>query len=600
MAHALWLPAVARVSHCAEDGLAVASLGAMATLPVLEAVLRSTLGLGLPGSSGYVERLTLWVAYLGAMLASREGKHLAIDAHRLLPSTLRAPAAAMARFMTAAVAIGLAWASFEFVRSEMDVPILIGGWLPEAASEIILPIAFGVVALRTVSRAETWTERSLAGLGIPAAALIGFWLAPQADSLLWPVLLLLIVSAFTGAPIFVAVGGAALLLFFAEGVPVSAISVETYRVVVSPTLPTVPLYTLAGYLMAQSQASLRLVRLFRAWVGWLPGGAAVVVTLLCAFFSTFTGASGVTILALGGLLVPTLVKHGYSENMAVGLVTSTGSIGQLFPPSLAIILYGVVAHVSIPSLFVAGIVPGLLMIVAICTFAALKGARDGATTTPFDPREAAASLWHAKWELLVPPVALFGIFGGFSTLTEGAALTALYVLFAECIIHRDIHPFRDLPQILVKSTTLIGGVFIVLGVSMGLTNYLIDADVPLQIADWVEGNIASRIVFLIALNVFLLAMGCLDGFSAIIIAVPLVQPIAAIFRIHPLHLAMMFLVNLELGYLAPPLGMNLLLASYRFERPIAEVCRSIAPFAGLLLAVLMLVTYWPQIVIGVP
>jgi tripartite ATP-independent transporter DctM subunit len=392
----------------------------------------------------------------------------------------------------------------------------------------------------------------------------------------------------------------ALLLFFAEGVPVAAISVETYRVVASPSIATIPLFTLAGYLLAQGGSSRRLVRLFRAWFGWLPGGAAIAATLVCAFFSTFTGASGVTILALGGLLLPVLIKNGYSEGFALGLVTSTGSIGMLFPPSLAVILYGVVAHISIPDLFKAGIGPGLLLVGSVCAYGVYRGLAARVERSRFDAREAVAALWEAKWELLVPVVALYGIFGGFSTLTEAAAITVIYVFAVVALIHRDLRGTAELGTVLIRSATLVGGVFAILGVAMGLTNYLVDAEVPVQAALWVKTHVESQLLFLVALNLFLLVVGCLDGFSAIIIAVPLVQPISAAFGIHPIHLAMIFLVNLELGYLMPPLGMNLFLASYRFEQSLAVVTRSAMPFVAVLFVVLLLVTYWPALIIGVP
>jgi TRAP-type C4-dicarboxylate transport system permease small subunit len=346
-----------------EDALAAAALLLMAFLPAIEPVLRKLFDVGIPGTSGYVENLTLWVAYLGAMVATREKRHLSLSTGMVkLPPTMGRVAKGFVDFLSTAVAAGLFWASLEFIRAEMGVAVQIGGWLPASLAEAILPIAFGVTVLRFGFHAGHGWDRVIALLGIPAAAAIGFLLAPHADDLLWPGIALLGAAALLGAPIFVALGGAALLLFFAEGVPVAAIPVETYRVVVSPSLPTIPLFTLAGYLLAEGGASQRLVRLFRAWFAWLPGGAAIATTLVCAFFSTFTGASGVTILALGGLLLPVLIKSGYSERFAVGLVTSTGSIGLLLPPSLAVILYGVVAHISIPELFKAAVGPGLLMI----------------------------------------------------------------------------------------------------------------------------------------------------------------------------------------------------------------------------------------------
>src|SRR5262249_46364450 len=271
------------------------------------------------------------------------------------------------------------------------------------------------------------------------------------------------------------------------------------------------------------------VRLFRAWFGWLPGGAAIAATLVCAFFSTFTGASGVTILALGGLLLPVLIRNGYGEGFALGLVTSTGSIGMLFPPSLAVILYGVVAHISIPDLFKAGIGPGLLLVGAVCAYGVYRGLAARVERSRFDTREAVTVLWEAKWELLVPVVALYGIFGGFSTLTEAAAITVIYVFAVVTLIHRDLRDAAELATVLIRSATLVGGVFAILGVAMGLTNYLVDADLPAQAALWVKTHVESQLLFLVALNLFLLVVGCLDGFSAIIIAVPLVQPISGAF-----------------------------------------------------------------------
>jgi C4-dicarboxylate transporter DctM subunit len=574
----------------------------MGILPVLELVLRTLFNKGISGSSGYVQNLTLWVAFLGAIIASREGRHLNLSTGaEFLPPRLQELAAALVAMVSTAVVSGLFWASLQFVRSEMESPASIAGWLPIWVVESILPAAFMVITLRFVVQAGGWRARGIALLGIPAAVTIGFLLATHARSLVWPGIAGLVVVAILAAPIFVILGGAALLLFLAEGVNVASIPVETYRIVVSPSIPTIPLFTLTGYILAEGKASQRLVRLFRALFGWLPGGLAIAATLVCGFFTTFTGASGVTILALGGLLLPVLLKSGYREKFSVGLLTATGSIGLLFPPSLAVILYAVVAHVPIPDLFRAGIVPGFLMIVAVCIMGVREAGRSKTPRLAFDVREVAAALWESKWEILLPVIALAGMFGGYCTLIEAAAITVVYALLVETAIHRDLHVTRDLPQVLVKCVTLIGGVFIILGVAMGLTNYLVDAEIPMKAAAWVQAHIQSRMLFLLALNVFLLIVGCLmDIFSAIVVVVPLILPISRVFGIDPLHLGMIFLANLELGYLTPPVGMNLFLASYRFEKPLVEVYRNAIPFLLVLLGVVLLITYVPALTLGVP
>jgi len=592
---------VAGFGRLTENSVTVAALLAMAILPVLEMVLRTFFKIGIPGSSGYVQNLTLWVGFLGAMVASRERRHLSLSTGAdFLPLRVRAVTTVLVATFSTAVASGLFWASMQFVLAEMRSPASIAGWLPIWVVESILPAAFGMIALRFVAQAGGWKEQAIAFLGIPAALVIGFPLASHAAELLLPGAAVLVVAALFGAPIFVVLGGAALLLFFADGVPVASIPVETYRIVVSPSIPAIPLFTLTGYILAEGGASQRLVRLFRALFGSIPGGLAIAATLVCAFFTTFTGASGVTILALGGLLLPVLLKNGYRNRFSVGLLTATGSLGLLFPPSLAVILYGVVAHVPIPDLFKAGIVPGLLMVTAVCAFGVWEGLRSKAPRPDFDWREAVAALWESKWEIFLPVVALVAIFGGVSTLIEAASITVLYALMVETIIHRDLHVTRDLPRVLIKCVTLIGGVFVILGVAMGLTNYLVDAEIPMKAAGWVQAHVQSRVVFLLALNLFLLIVGCLmDIFSAIVVVVPLILPISQVFGIHPLHLGMIFLTNLELGYLTPPVGMNLFLASYRFDKPLIEVYRFAVPFLLLLLLVVLLITYVPALTLGV-
>jgi tripartite ATP-independent transporter DctM subunit len=579
-----------------------AALILMALLPVLELLLRSVFRLSPPSSSQYVQNLTLWVGFLGAMIASRDKKHLMlVTGVDKLPPSLRKIAELVAAVISTAVAASLAWAGLQFVRSEMNAPATIDDWLPVWVAELILPLSFAVMTLRFILQAGGWKQRLVAALGLPLAWLLGFALASHAPLFLWPAVGAVIVASILGAPLFVGMGGCALLLFLSDGTPAASIPVETYRLIVSPSLPTVPLFTLAGFILAEGGASKRYLRLFQALFGWLPGGLAIVATLVCSFFTTFTGASGVTILAVGGLLYPMLRKSGYPEKFSVGLLTATGSLGLLFPPSLPVILYAIVARVPIPDLFRAGALPGALLVLAIVVMAAREGIGGKVERHPFRLREAGLALWEAKWEVLLPVVALVSIFGGFCTLIEAAAITVVYALVVEVAVYRDLRLGSDLPRVLESCVTLIGGVFAILGVAMGLTNYMVDAEVPMKATAWVKDHIHSRGMFLLALNVFLLIVGCLmDIYSAIAVVVPLILPVSAAFGVHPLHLGIIFLANLELGYLTPPVGMNLFLASYRFERPVMEVTRHALPFLLLLMLMVLLITYAPGLsLIGV-
>jgi tripartite ATP-independent transporter DctM subunit len=574
----------------------------MALLPVLELLLRSVFRLSLPSSSQYVQNLTLWVGFLGAMIASREKKHLMlVTGVEKLPARVQKVLGLIAAVVSTAVSASLAWAGAQFVRSEMDAPARIDDWLPIWVAELVLPLSFAVMTLRFILQAGGWKEGLIASLGLPLAWLLGFALAAHAPLFLWPAVVVVILATAMGAPLFVGMGGCALLLFLSDATPAASIPVETYRLIVSPSLPTVPLFTLAGFILAEGGASKRYLRLFQALFGWLPGGLAIVATLVCSFFTTFTGASGVTILAVGGLLYPMLVKSGYTEKFSVGLLTATGSLGLLFPPSLPVILYAIVARVPIPDLFRAGALPGALLVLAIVVMAAREGVRGSVERQPFRLREAALALWEAKWEVLLPVVALISIFGGFCTLIEASAITVVYALVVEGLIYRDLHLKRDLPRVLESCVTLIGGVFAILGVAMGLTNYMVDAEVPMKATAWVKAHIHSRGMFLLALNGFLLVVGCLmDIYSAIAVVVPLILPVSAAFGVHPLHLGIIFLANLELGYLTPPVGMNLFLASYRFERPVMAVTKDALPFLLLLMLMVLLITYAPGLsLIGV-
>ena len=406
-------------------------------------------------------------------------------------------------------------------------------------------------------------------------------------------------GAFTillGTPLFVGVGGMALALFAAAGISLTAVMVEMYRLVSSPALIALPLFAFAGSLLAESRSATRLVALSQAWFGWLPGGLAIVALTASALFTALSGGSGITILALGGLLYPMLLSDHYSDRFALGLVTTSGSLGILFPPSLPLIVYGLVSQARIDHLFIAGILPGLLLMLLLALYASIVGARARLPHRPWDPHMAWATLWEAKWEILLLPLILIGIYGGFFTAGEVAAIVAAYVLVVEVFIYRDLSLTRDVPRIMVESTMLVGGILIILGTALGLTSFLIDQQVPMRLLGIFEQTITSRTVFLILLNLFLLVVGCLmDILSATIVFVPLILPVAKVFDVDPIHLGIIFLANLEIGYSTPPIGVNLFLSSLRFNKPIITLYRASVPFLVIYLIALMIITYVPDL-----
>ncbi len=396
--------------------------------------------------------------------------------------------------------------------------------------------------------------------------------------------------------------GVALLLFFKDGTPVAAVSAEVYRLIGSPTLPAIPLLTAAGYVLAEGGASTRLVRFFRAVFGWMPGGIAVMVAAVCAVFTTFTGGSGVTIIALGGLVLPMLLEDGYPEGFSLGLVTASGSLGLLFPPSLPVILYSVVASVPADQLYLAGLLPGLLLVVLVGAWGIWNGRKldaQGKKRQPFSWKEAGASFWAAKWELALPVLVVALFVTGFASMVEVSAAACAYAVVVECLVMRDIHPFRQLPGVLVKAGALMGAVLLLLSVAMGLTSYLVDAQIPSQLLDGVRAHVRSPLAFLLILNLFLLVLGSvLEIYSAIGILAPLVAPMGAAFGIDPIHLGVVFLANLELGFLFPPVGLNLFLSSSRFGKPLPSLYRHVVPFLLILGTGVLLITYVPAMSTG--
>ena len=409
----------------------------------------------------------------------------------------------------------------------------------------------------------------------------------------------LIGFALFGGALFVLLGGASIIGYAAAGEPISTILIDFNRLTRNSTILIIPLFTFAGYIIAEGKAPQRLVAFARASVGWLPGGIAVVVLGTCAFFTTFTGASGITIIALGGLLYP-ILRQTYNERFSLGLVTASGSIGLLFPPSVPLILYAIIAQVRIDRMLLAGILPGILILAILSLYSCGWSLTKRTETTPFDWGVFLRTLWEAKWELLLPFIVLVGIVSGIVTLDEAAALTAIYACIVELGIHRSIS-LRVLPRIVKESTLLVGAILIILGIALGLTNYLITLDVPTAVLDWIQSTTESRVITLIGLNIFLLIVGCLmDIFSAVIIVVPLLLPIAEQFGIDKAHLGIIVLTNLEIGYLTPPVGMNLFISSMKFDRSVLVLYRSVLLFIALLLVALILVTYVPDLSLWLP
>lgn len=405
--------------------------------------------------------------------------------------------------------------------------------------------------------------------------------------------------ALLGGALFVLLGGLAILGYAVSGDPISSIIIDLNRLARNPTIMTIPMFTFAGYVMAESNAPKRLIALAQTSVGWLPGGVAMVVLVTCAFFTTFTGASGVTIVALGGLLFPILRQH-YTEQFSLGIITTSGSLGLLFPPSIPLILYAIIAQVPIDLMFCAGIIPGFLLILILGGYCSGWSLFKRVEHTPFDLRTFGRALRNALGEVLLPFIVLGCIISGIVTIDEAAALTAIYLLIVEMVIHRDIS-IRQLPKIVRESMLLVGAILIILGIALGLTNYLVTIELPSIALDWIQGQTQNKIVTLIGLNLFLLAVGCLmDIFSAIVIIVPLLIPIAEGFGIDKAHLGIIVLTNLEIGYLTPPVGMNLFISSLKFEKSVISLYRSVLLFIGLLLFALVIVTYVPELSLWLP
>jgi C4-dicarboxylate transporter DctM subunit len=413
---------------------------------------------------------------------------------------------------------------------------------------------------------------------------------------------ILILLALLGAPLFTIIIVGAMAGFYSSGIDLSAIAIELYRISDTPVLIALPLFTLAGYILSESNTSHRLVRLTSACLGWMPGGLAIVSFVICAFFTAFTGASGVTIVAMGALLYPALKESGYKDKFSLGLVTTSGSLGLLLPPSLPLILYGVIAQqmgvgpdFSIDDLFIAGLLPALLMIIMLSIYSLWANRKIKIPLTKFSGKKLFEAIRESIWEIPLPFFVLGGIYSGFFVISEAAAVTAMYAIIVEVFIYKEIK-LTKLPEIMRDSMVMVGGILLILGVSLALTNYIIDIQAPMKLFAICQNFVTNKLIFLILLNIFLLFLGAiLDIFSAIIIVVPLILPVAISYGINPVHLGIIFLANMQIGYLTPPVGMNLFIASYRFNKPIVEVYKASIPFMIVLLGSVLITTYWPQL-----
>lgn len=593
-------PAWLRALCLGENLLVVVALAAAVILPCLEILLRKLFKSGVPASATLVQHLVLVIGMLGGALAARENRLLALSTFTTyLKGRFKAVAVAFSSGFAAAMSALLCAASVEFVVATKRLGKELAYGVPLWTVQALLVVGFALIAARVAwFGGKTWRGR-LVTLAIAAAVVaVGVWSPVSPDKLRWPGIIALLLATALGAPLFTALGGAALILLWSTGDAVASVPLNHYRLTVNPTLPTIPLFTLAGYFLAEGGAARRLLALFNAWFGQLRGGPALVTVFLCAFFTSFTGASGVTIIALGGLLMPILISSGYRERNALGLLSGAGSLGLLFPPCLPPILYAIVASsggatsVTIEEMFQGGALPGVLMMVMAAIWGVACGPKHEKRGPAFDARTAWRSVWVAKWELLIPVVALVALFSGWATPVEAAAVTAFYAFVVETFVYRDLKLFKDVPRVMTECGLLVGGVLLIIGVALGFTYYLIDAQVPDHCIAWVTGAVKSKWLFLLLLNLFLLLVGALmEIYAAIVVVVPLLVPIGLAFGIDPVHLGIIFLANLELGFLMPPVGINLLLASYRFNKPITEVTRASLPMLAVLFIGVLLITY---------
>ena len=601
-----------------ENFFAYSSLILLAALPFAEVVMRKFFHSGIEGLFDYTHHLVLIVTFIGGVITSRDGKHLSLSLNIHLKEPFGLWMKKGVAIVASAITTAFAWSSLSFTFTAFDHSQKIG-FVSLRLITLVMFIGFALMATRVLPEAMKRGNRlnivligTIAGTILSIGQISNFFSAilsnpPEffnsismfsqsaASVISLPAIIILLFLAAFGLPIYVIIGGIGYFLFAGAGEPLEIIPNEAYSMLISSSIPAIPLFTLTGFILSESKAGERLVKLFRALFSWIPGGLAVMAILVSGFFTTFTGASGVTILALGALLSYVLIKGKYKKDFSIGLLTASGSIGLLFPPSLPIIIYGVTAQISIKDMFVGGIVPGLLMITAVVLYSIFYAKKNDVEKEPFNMKEALFAFKESIWEVLLPFIILVSYFGGLTTLVESAGIAVIYSLIVEVIIKRDLK-LKDLSNVFLKSIPIIGGVLIILACAKGLSYFIVDAEVPMQLTEWVKANISSKYVFLLLLNLALMLTGMfMDIFSAIMVVVPLIIPLGNIFGIHPVHLGIIFLANMELGYLTPPIGLNLFLSSYRFEEPVGKIYKYVVPFFIIQIIAVLLITYIPFI-----
>ncbi|QQO08561.1 TRAP transporter large permease subunit [Breznakiella homolactica] len=599
-----------------EDIICWVSMGFLAAVPIAEVIARIFFKTGVPASSGIMIHLLLVVGLVSGMITTRQQQHLSIEFLQFISNDkVKHVLSIITNLIAAFIITIVAWCSASFVSIGLS-PWRMIGFIPDQVFALVMPIGYAVMAFRFARL----TPVRGAGRILPVLAVLGgtFFALPAISKLIWgfdapdmvfavndglsmlayyiriPVVIILIVSAMLGCPLFVVMGGLSLILIQSSWGEIDVVANQVYTALTQSSIIAIPLFTLVGFFLSESKAGERLVHTFRSLFSWLPGGMIIATVVICAFFTSFTGASGVTILALGGILYTILIeKSKYPEKFTIGLLTSVGGIGLLFPPSVPLLLVGATTMTNTMHLFAGGFIPGLILVAAMIIFGIVASRRNKIPVEKFQLKEALRGLKGAVWEILLPVLLIIGYFSGILSLVEIGAAAVIYIFIIEVFVNRDLK-LRDLGRVFSKAVPIIGGVLSILALSQALSYYIVDTQAPENLARWMSSAIQSKVLFLLLLNLALLVVGCLmDIFSAILIVLPLIVPLGQAYGIDPVHLGIIFIINLEVGFLTPPVGMNLFLATYRFEKPFVEICRYVFPFLLIQLAVVFLVTYVP-------